>query len=32
MKTIIKKELLDHLQSIQFSVLVVISIVLFSAN
>jgi len=32
MKTIIKKELLDHLQSIQFSVLVVISIVLFTAN
>ncbi len=32
MKTIIKKELLDHLQSIQFSVLVVISIVLFAAN
>ena len=32
MKTIIKKELLDHLQSIQFSVLVVISIVLFVAN
>jgi ABC-type transport system involved in multi-copper enzyme maturation permease subunit len=32
MKTIIKKELLDHLQSIQFSVLVVISIVLFLAN
>ncbi len=32
MKTIIKKELLDHLQSIQFSVLVVISIILFLAN
>ena len=32
MKTIIKKELLDHLQSIQFSVLVVFSIVLFLAN
>lgn len=32
MKTIIKKELLDHLQSIQFSVLMVISIVLFIAN
>lgn len=32
MKTIIKKELLDHLQSIQFSVLVVISITLFLAN
>ena len=32
MKTIIKKELLDHLQSIQFSILVAISIVLFIAN
>lgn len=32
MKTIIKKELLDHFQSIQFNVLVVISIVLFIAN
>ncbi len=32
MKTIIKKEILDHLQSIQFSVLVVISIVLFIVN
>lgn len=32
MKTIIKKELLDHFQSIQFSVLVVFSIVLFLAN
>ena len=32
MRTLIKKELLDYLQSIQFSVLVVISIVLFTAN
>lgn len=32
MKTIIKKELLDNFQSIQFNVLVVVSIVLFIAN
>jgi len=32
MKTIIKRELLDHLQSLQFIVLLVFSIALFSAN
>ncbi len=32
MKTIIKRELLDHLQSIQFVVLLTISIILFLAN
>ena len=32
MKTIIKRELLDHLQSMQFIVLLVFSITLFSAN
>jgi ABC-type transport system involved in multi-copper enzyme maturation permease subunit len=32
MKTIIKRELLDHLKSVQFSVLIAASIVLFAAN